>query len=174
MPLFERFTMPPSTQDSETAALYKQLRTRALRVPAGKESRETRLLQAFLPLCAQHSTAVTEVSEAASRAFSDNWLRHEGQIETHAREGRRRFLDRFEWPSIWETKEVQDHLTCLWKKQMAGAHDSDVEHDAGESAGPVDHDACKERATVAHYCAIVARDVAFHFEGLARARVTVV
>ena len=35
VPMSEGFTMPPSTRDSETAALHKHLRTRSLSVQAG-------------------------------------------------------------------------------------------------------------------------------------------
>ena len=51
VPMFEGFTMPPSTRDSETAAMYKHLRTRSLSVQAGPAPVEERLRAAFEPLC---------------------------------------------------------------------------------------------------------------------------
>ena len=49
VPMFEGFTMPPSTRDSETVALYKHLRTRPLSVAAGSDPVDVRLRTAFEP-----------------------------------------------------------------------------------------------------------------------------
>ena len=48
VPLYEDFTMPPSTRDSETAAMYKSLLLRALSL----SMRETRLMTS---VCQRHS-----------------------------------------------------------------------------------------------------------------------
>ena len=55
VPMFEGFTMPPSTRDSETAAMYKHLRTRPLQVEPGDASVGDRLRAAFEPLCQRPS-----------------------------------------------------------------------------------------------------------------------
>ena len=51
VPLYEGFTMPPSTRDSETAAMYKSLLLRALSVEEGDEPEDVRVAEAFKPLC---------------------------------------------------------------------------------------------------------------------------
>ena len=51
VPMFEGFIMPPSTRDSELSAMYKQLRTRPLRVEPGEDAVEVRLRAAFELLC---------------------------------------------------------------------------------------------------------------------------
>ena len=90
------------------------------------------------------------------------------------------FLDRYEWPSLWETMEVQEHLSSMWSQSV----DVDLE-EQGET-GPVtdvqdEHETCaldpshcpdrgKMRANVGEYVAIIGEDVAVNLEGLALAR----
>ena len=110
VPFVQGFTMPSSTNDSETAAIYKQLLLRPLSVRAGDEPEDVRLLHAFHPLCAMPASTCGQTEDrAGATAFSRNWLAFEECQSRDATEGRMRFLDRFEWPSAWETAEAS---TC--------------------------------------------------------------
>ena len=63
VPLFEGFTMPTSYQDSEAAAMYKQLLTRPLSITpasASKDLEDIRLVSAFLPLCSTEGKDVED------------------------------------------------------------------------------------------------------------------
>ena len=51
VPLFEGWTMAPSTHDSESAAMYKSLLLRSLSVEVGEEPEDVRRDKAFAPLC---------------------------------------------------------------------------------------------------------------------------
>ena len=51
VPLYEGFTMPPSTRDSETAAMYKSLLLRDLSIKQGDEPEDVRFARSFEPLC---------------------------------------------------------------------------------------------------------------------------
>ena len=109
VPLFEGFTMPPSYQDSETAAMYKQLLTRPLSITpasASKDLEDIRLVSAFLPLCTVDGEDVEDRSVVATKCFTKTWLTFRKEQTELASEGRKRFLDRFENPSLWETCEM--------------------------------------------------------------------
>ena len=62
VPLFEGYTMPASYQDSESAALYKQLLTRPLHVPITEEPEDVRLVHAFSPLCCSTASGAFDAS----------------------------------------------------------------------------------------------------------------
>ena len=119
VPMFEGFTMPPSTRDSETAAMYKHLRTKPPNVEPGDASVEERLRAAFEPLCQRPSELGDDAPQGrhAERwpeiAFSSNWETFARQMHMDADEGRRRLLARYEYPSVWETQEVYEHLNEL-------------------------------------------------------------
>ena len=51
IPLYEGFTMPPSTRDSETAAMYKSLLLRGFSIKQSEESEDVRFALAFDLLC---------------------------------------------------------------------------------------------------------------------------
>ena len=51
VPMFEGFTMPPSTFDSETAAMYKSLLLRSFSVQVTDEPEDVRFANAFQVLC---------------------------------------------------------------------------------------------------------------------------
>ena len=169
VPLFEGFTMPPSNRDSETAAMFKQLLTRPLAVPEDLSIPvDIRLLQAFEPTCPPRGANRADASAWDAQAFSAAWVAFSKEQSTEATEGRRRFLSRFEWPSIWETDEVQEHL-----KEMLGDERDGWEDDgaADPSAAPsIDYDARTPRASVRQYSSLIGERVATNLEGLARAR----
>ena len=186
VPMFEGFTMPPSTRDSETAALYKHLRTRPLAVIAGSDAVEERLRAAFEPLC-QRPAELCKLSANSTReevanaqrwpeiAFSWNWQAFAKQQRRGANDGRRRLLARYEYPSIWETQEVYAHLAELATDvDVVEGDDGSVLESEIPTACPAvseDPDAEKPRATMLQYTALVGEDVANNLEGLARARV---
>ena len=140
--------------------MYKQLLLRPSAIAYHDGLEEERAEQeAFSHLC---SPLPDESSEyfSPSTAFSVNWMRHLREMEGDAAEGERRFLDRLEYPSLWETEEINASLHGAWLER--------------DHVGEVDPDHCpdkgKERATVKQYAAIVGLQVAKNLEGLARAR----
>ena len=173
VPLFEGFTMPSQLVCSETAALVKQLLLRPLSVRLSEEPADIQLVEAFAPACAPGDGAT---------AFGRSWLEFAQLQRERAFVARQRFLDRYEWPSIWETAEVLETLHQMYLENQRETDDNDGE--VGESAagdeldldwGPVlDPEWCpdsgKPRATVELYTALVGEDVAANLEGLARAR----
>ena len=169
VPLYEGFTMPPSTRDSETAAMYKSLLLRQLSVPAGEEPEDVRFAKAFVPLCKIEGKPVD-----GNNAFTEAWLAHVEQQKVWAAQAARRFLDRYEYMSLWETQEVQAELYAM---RQATQEDVDQQNSPGgrspREASEVapDPDEGKLRATVKQYAALVAQRVQAHLEGLARARV---
>ena len=172
VPLWEGFSMPSSNVDSETAALYKQLLLRPLSVPCGEAPADQRLVEAFTPLCSPGTEgAGLGGCPDGARAFTHNWLRYSEDQEVEARRGFGRFLLRYEWPSLWETAEVQTVLHGMWTPARADAEPDDL---GGADAGLLDpvhcHDRGKPRATVAQYTALLCVEVAANLEGLARAR----
>lgn len=197
VPLFEGFTMPSATHDAEAAAMYKQLLLRPLVVEAGPEPDEDRLLKAFTPMCLPAgqseplpSSSGLQHARAAATCFSASWQQWAARQKKHALEGRLRFLERYEWPSLWETEEVQNRLFSMWTQANADLEKqglSDAEpvafpdmHQAGLTSSsdtppgaadePIDHDSGKQRATVEQYTSIIGEEVSENLEGLARAR----
>ena len=106
--------MPPTWRDSESAAMFKQLITRPLAVPLSEEPEDIRLVQAFCPLSCSQRASATDKSVAGTAAFSNAWLEFSVTMQAVAMAGRRRFLSRFEYPSLWETEEVHRHLESLY------------------------------------------------------------
>ena len=176
VPLFEGYTMPTSFQDSESAALYKQLLTRPIAITPATDSEDpedVRLVKAFLPYCASRGTQEEDRSFTAAKAFTVTWLAFRQEQTTRAMEGRRRFLDRFEYPSLWETEEMQQELGAMYEEYQDSRYKGDIMDDelASEArSSPDDPDANKPRATVAHYVAINGQEVSTNLEGIARAR----
>ena len=174
VPLYEGFTMPPSTRDSETAAMYKSLLLRAFSVVEDERPEDVRLADAFRALC----TVSGEVCDP-NHAFTTAWLSHVKEQKVWAAEAARRFLDRYEFKSLWETEEVQQELRRMWSEtEVSTEHDEsrDGLSANGLSHGPPpitlqDPDAQKPRASVRQYSALIGQEVMTHLEGLARARV---
>ena len=126
VPMFDGFQMPSHTQDSETAAMYKQLLLRpsaiVYRDTLTEESAE---LEAFAHMCSPLPDGSREYFTPAT-AFSANWICYQRRMEEDAAEGRRRFLDRFEYPSLWDTEEVIAVQHGLW---LGRGHVGEVDPD---------------------------------------------
>ena len=128
VPMFDGFQMPSHVQDSETAAMYKQLLLRPSAIAYSDTLTEERAeLEAFAHLCSPLPADSREYF-TPSTAFTANWILHQQEMELDAAEGRRRFLDRFEFHSLWETEEV-----------IAAQHDAWLERG---HVGEVDPDHC--------------------------------
>ena len=76
-------------------------------------------------------------------------------------------LNRYEWPSVWETQEVQSRLFELWSESDEKTDDLVCEEGMQNQH---DHDSEKSRATMQQYTSIIGQEVAGNLEGLARAR----
>ena len=136
VPLFEGFTMPPRTRDSETAAMYKSLLLRALSVEEGDEPEDVRFAKAFEPLCVIEGNPISCLD--GNQAFSKAWLAHMDEQKLCALEASKRFLDRYEYMSLWETQEVHDELNeMLEAAQESSMNEMDVSGgEMGESPDP--------------------------------------
>ena len=114
VPMFQGYTMSPSTTNCEDACMYKQLLTRALAVPIDERPVGVRLIASFAPMCAPQDPTVGVTMEpkdqCAKKAFSKSYQQFTDTQTKLADEGRRRFLDRFEFPSVHETQEVHDYF----------------------------------------------------------------
>jgi len=163
--------MPANHVDAESAAMYKQLLTRPISILDTHEPEDIRLVRAFEPFCAQPAKDMTDKCTYGAHAFEKTWLRYAAAQRAHAYEGRRRFLNRYEYPSPWETAEAQQYLELLYSKYTQSVEDEDEEkEDVAGAEEKIDHDAQKHRATVAQYSALVGDEVVQNLEGLARAR----
>eukprot|EP00959_Pyramimonas_sp_CCMP1952_P437038 9150677-Pyramimonas_sp.AAC.1 len=91
--MFDGFQMPSHTQDSETAAMYKQLLLRPLAIARSDTlTEEMTELEAVAPMCSPLPDGSREYFTPAT-AFSANWIRYQREMEGGAAEGQRRFLD---------------------------------------------------------------------------------
>ncbi|HIE68667.1 MAG TPA: hypothetical protein EYP98_00100, partial [Planctomycetes bacterium] len=129
----------------------------------GDDPEDVRLLNTFASFC---RVPGQEASKVGATAFTLNWLAFSKEQQTRALEARGRFMERYEWPSLWETTEVQQAFLTMWEEECA---------DRGEElATEIDpeycHDLDKPRATVEHYVALVGWEVAVNLEAVARAR----
>jgi hypothetical protein len=171
VPMFEGFLMPAATVDSETASMFKQLLCRPFHIDEGlvaSVSEEDLVLRSFQSFCAPPRTAQEDMSAWAATAFTRCYVQWSKNNETLAREARFRFLARYEYPSLWETSEVQVAM-----EHLADEMEKEEEREARavyETTLWPDPDAEKPRASVAHYSALVGADVELNLEGLARAR----
>ena len=163
VPLFEGFTMPQLTVDSERNAMYKQLQCRPIRVkadPTVEQTMDELVLGAFAELSTPKHRKSTDPSVAAATAFTEAYLEWYKGIEADAAVARWRFAARYEYPSLWETQEIQDIL-----EEKYG-----LAHEAALSSLPQDPDEHKPRVTSAMYSSMLAIDRIANLEGLARAR----
>ena len=170
--------MPPSTLDSETAAMYKSLLLRAVSVEVNDQPEDVRLADAFRPLCEVEDPARGHVVEP-NQAFTTAWLAHVKAQKALADDAARLVLDRYEYMSLWEIQEIHDELNAMWETAH-GTDDIDLEakgaalncpdlvsHDSKSRSDP---DEGKPRATVRQYAALIGQKVMANLEGLARAR----
>ena len=165
--------MPGSNVDSETAAMYKQILLRPTAVEASDEPQDLRIVAAFSKFCA--SNPHLDKGTAGATAFTRNWIAYTEEQENDAMLARRCFLNRYEWPSLWETQEVQEELYNLWlQEEEMQSSGSWLQEEEMQSSGSIDPDYChdreKPRATVRQYVALVGEEVAANLEGIARAR----
>ena len=114
--------MPPAMHDAEVAAMYKQLLLKPLAVQEGPLPVEDRLVNAFCALSDPANFELHQAGDGIARAragatcFSRSWRRCAAHQDSCAQVGRKRFLARYEWPSIWETAEVQSRLISMWEE----------------------------------------------------------
>ena len=170
VPLFEGFTMPTCNKDSETASLYKQLLLRPLAVSPTEEPEDERMLKAFAPMSSVLESEVADKNRRGQTAFTRMWLSYFAGAGKQAVEAERRFLSRYEWPSLWETEEMQLELHSRKLEQacVGDVQDSRLREDSLDP--PHCHDRIKPRATVEMYVSLVATQVAPNLEGIALAR----
>ena len=159
VPMFEGFTMPALTVDSERNAMYKQVQCRPTRRQGvlGEElSEEQLVLRAFALFSSPRKSAPgMGNSEAATTAFTRAYLEWEEDMVKEAAIARFRFADRFEYPSLWETEEMVARLE--WQLQQTTDE---------ELVQPMmDPDRSKPRATVAQYSSMLAESRVAHLEG---------
>ena len=90
-----------------------------------------------------------------------------------AEECKRNFLARLEYPTLWETQEMQDHSMDLCNRDVSVCIAAEIDDPTSTSQGLIceDRDNTKVRAIVAQCVALVGEEAAFIFEGLACARV---
>ena len=94
-------------------------------------------------------------SIAATTAFTRAYLEWEEDMMKEAATARYRFAARFEYPSLWETKEMVEALR--WKLEMVMGE---------ELPQPIlDPDREKPRATVEQYSSMLAESRVAHLEG---------
>ena len=114
VPMFEGFTMPPLTVDAERNAMYKQIQCRPtsiLQKDGVGQSEEQALVEAFkLYSSPSKGCEGMDSSIAATTAFTRSFLEWEETMMVEAAEARYRFAARFEYPSLWETKEMVGEL----------------------------------------------------------------
>ena len=111
-------------------------------------------------MCAPPADGGVHRDIEGATAFTRTWIDFEQCQHEDACLARARFLDRYEWPSVWETEEVQGRLCGMWAAESTEA-ELDPEHC---------HDKDKPRATMTQYVALVGEEVAVNLEGIARAR----
>ena len=157
--MFEGFTMPALTVDSERNAMYKQIQcrpTRILQVEGSELSQDELVLQAFaLYSSPLKGSAGMDNSIAATTAFTRAFLEWEEEMVQEAATARYRFASRFEYPSLWETKEMFEALQ--WK--LEAVMGEELPHPC------LDPDREKPRATVAQYSSMLAESRVAHLEG---------
>ena len=161
--------MPLGTLDSETAAMFKSLLLRSLAVELNDKPEDVRFNDAFRPLC-----EIAGRSIEPNHAFTTAWLAHVRAQQPLATEAARRFLDRYEYKSLWETQEIQEELNEMWELSQL-ENDKYAMEEENTSHGDVpepfeDPDRGKPRVTVRQYTALIGQEVMANLEGLARAR----
>ena len=159
VPMFEGFTMPALTVDSERNAMYKQIQcrpTRILQVEDSELSQDELVMKAFaLYSSPVKGSAGMDNSIAATTAFTRAFLEWEEDMVQEAATARYRFATRFEYPSLWETKEMFEALH--WKLEAVMGEEL-------PQPSP-DKDRKKPRATVAQYSSMLAESRIAHLEG---------
>ena len=170
VPMFEGFTMPPVTTDAERNAMYKQLQCRPFSVPRGDQTPEEKMLEAFKPFCAMPPPGQPhDLSLWASAAFSKAFVEWHSDVKKQTYLAAERFLRRFEYPSLWETHEMQETLSELCDEWQEN-HDEFYGGSDPEAALRFDPDADHPRCTVEQYSCLLASERVGNLEGICRAR----
>ena len=169
VPMFEGFTMPPLTHDSERNAMYKQVQCRPVGVHLVKEvdiqhTEEELVLNAFKIFstpAADTGDVRLDRSRQGHTAFTKSFLEWKCGMEKEAQLARHRFAERYEYPSLWETQEMITELESRYSRYL----------DA-ETLPPTeqDFDLGKPRCAVSMYSSLLAQQRIANLEGLARAR----
>ncbi|CAE7942593.1 unnamed protein product, partial [Symbiodinium necroappetens] len=158
--------MPTLTTDSERNAVYKQLHCRPFAVsacPVPGTSTEDLVIEAFTMFSQPREPATKNRSRAAATAFTESYLEWFAEAQTAADEGRLRFAERQEYPSLWETEELQAAMQEKLELAQAELGEQEPVVSAGAAQpGP--------RATVAMYSSMQALERVVNLESLARAR----
>ena len=164
VPMFEGFTMPPLTHDSERNAMYKQVQCRPVAVQVGENVQHTMeelVLDAFKTFSAPLAAGeAVDKSMQAHTAFTRSYLDWAAVMEEESQMARYRFAERFEFPSLWETQEMTDLLEE--KLEMMSGGDLPTTQP--------DFDVGKPRCTVSMYSSLLSQQRIANLEGLARAR----
>lgn len=166
VPMFEGFTMPTLTTDSERNAMYKQLQCRPVAVSeclVPGTSAEELVIEAFKMFSRPREPKTKNASLAAATAFTESYLEWFAEAQTAADEGRLRFAERQEYPSLWETEELQ----AAMQEKLELAQEERGEQEPVVSAGLAQRG---PRATVAMYSSMQALERVVNLESLARAR----
>ena len=172
VPMFEGFTMPPLTHDSERNAMYKQVQCRPVGVhqvkQEGIEQTEEVLVSEAFKLFSKPVVETDDVDVERSRqahtAFTKSFLDWKGEMEKEAQLARYRFAERYEYPSLWETAEMIAERKKRYLKYLEFYDVDELPPTA------TDFDENKPRCTVAMYSSLLAQQRIANLEGLARAR----
>ena len=126
VPMFEGFTMPPLTLDSERNAMYKQVQCRPTAILADEnveQDAETLVLEAFKHYSTPKKRVPGEdMSETAAVAFTRSLLEWQDDMKREATIARYRFAARQQYPSLWETAEM---VALLEEVEFGDRHHSD-------------------------------------------------
>ena len=164
VPMFEGFTMPSLTHDSERNAMYKQVQCRPVAVevdPNRQHTAEELVMNAFKTFSTPKGMDTgTDNSVQAHTAFTRSYLEWATDMEADAQVARHRFAARFEYPSLWETEEMVEQLR--WKLETVNGGNLPTTQQ--------DFDSEKPRCTVSMYSSLLAQQRIANLEGLARAR----
>ena len=171
VPMFEGFTMPPLTHDSERNAMYKQVQCRPVGLhqvkQEGVEQTEEVLVSEASKLFSKPAVETGDVhvdrSRQAHTAFTKSFLDWKGEMEKEA-QARYRFAERYEYPSLWETAEMIAELKKRYLKYLGFYDVKELPPTA------TDFDENKPRCTVSMYSSLLAQQRIANLEGLARAR----
>ena len=121
VPMFEGFTMPTLTTDSERNAMYKQLQCRPFAISQSRTSGrvgggtcDRSIFRVLSSTQAGNKQPIAGLPPLRSRSRTWNGLR---KFKRQLTKGRLRFAKRQEYPSLWETEELQvamlEKLECL-------------------------------------------------------------
>ena len=117
------------------------------------------MLEAFKPFCAAPPVqARHDASLWAAAAFSKAFVTWHTEAKKHALLATERFLRRFEYPSLWETQEMQDALAELCDTS-GNNQEGSIDGNGvviSEAARRRDPDADHPRCTVHEYSSLLA------------------